>query len=55
VDLGATSITDAVSKIRAWLPGLEGETLNIAGPRASNDGEIYEKTKVVSRLVREAV
>ena len=55
VDLGATSIADAVSEIRAWLSGLEGETLNVAGPRASNDPEIYEEAReVIMRLVREA-
>ena len=54
VDLSATSIPDAVSAIRAWLSGREGETLNVAGPRASNDPEIYEKTReVVTRLIRD--
>jgi hypothetical protein len=52
VDLGATSIDDAVSEIRAWLATVEGETLNVAGPRASNDGEIYEKTReVITQLI----
>ena len=54
VDLGAMSIPEAVSAIRAWLSELEGETLNVAGPRASNDSEIYEKTReVITKLVRE--
>jgi hypothetical protein len=35
VDLGVTSIPDAVIAIRAWLSGLEGEVLNVAGPRAA--------------------
>ena len=55
MDLGATSIPDAVSAIRAWLSGLSGETLNVAGPRASNDPEIYEKTReLITLLVRGA-
>jgi hypothetical protein len=49
VDLDATSIDDAVSEIRAWLATVEGETLNVAGPRASNDLEIYEKTREAIR------
>ena len=36
------------------LSGLEGETLNVAGPRASNDPEIYEKTReVIMRIIRD--
>ena len=54
VDLDAMSIPYAVTSIRAWLSGLEGETLNVAGPRASSDPEIYEKTrKVPTRLIRD--
>jgi hypothetical protein len=54
VDLDATSINDAVSEIRAWLATIEGETLNVAGPRASNDPEIYEKTReVITRIIRD--
>jgi hypothetical protein len=52
VDLGVTSIDNAVSETRAWLATVEGETLNVAGPRASNDGEIYEKTReVITQLI----
>jgi hypothetical protein len=51
VDLDATSIDDAVSEIRAWLATVEGETLNVAGPRASNDPEIYEKTREIMMAV----
>jgi uncharacterized protein YbcI len=44
-----------------WLRDIEGETLNVAGPRASSDREIYEKTKVIisrligQRFLREAI
>jgi hypothetical protein len=51
VDLGATSIDDAVSEIRAWLATVDGETLNVAGPRASNDGEIYEETREIMMAI----
>ena len=53
VDLSTMSIADAVVTIRDWLRGLDGETLNVAGPRESNDPAIYEKTReIVSRLLR---
>ena len=56
VDLGATSIDDAVREIRAWLSTVEGETLNVAGPCASNDPEIYTKTReVMSHLIHAAI
>jgi hypothetical protein len=56
VDLGVTSIPDAVIAIRAWLSGLEGEVLNVAGPRASSDSEIYEKAKeIVTALIRTSI
>jgi hypothetical protein len=52
VDLSTTSIADAVAAIREWLSGIEGETLNVAGPRASTDSAIYEQTReIVSRLI----
>jgi hypothetical protein len=53
VDLSTMSMGDAVAVIGAWLDGLEGETLNVAGPRASSDQAIYERTReIVSRLLR---
>ena len=52
VDLSTMGIGDAVVAIGEWLSGLEGETLNVAGPRASNDPAIYEATReIVSRLI----
>ena len=35
VDLSTMSIGEAVVAIGEWLSGLEGETLNVAGPRAT--------------------
>jgi len=52
VDLSTMRIGEAVVAIGEWLSGLEGETLNVAGPRASNDPAIYEATReIVSRLI----
>lgn len=52
VDLATMSIADAVATIRAWLGGLDGETLNVAGPRASGDAEIYQAVnEVMTRLL----
>ena len=54
VDLSTMSIGDAVVAIGEWLSGLEGETLNVAGPRASGDAAIYEAAReVVSGLLRD--
>jgi hypothetical protein len=33
--------------VREWLEPLEGETLNVAGPRESSDGKIYKAVKKV--------
>ncbi|HXV13673.1 MAG TPA: putative molybdenum carrier protein [Candidatus Krumholzibacteria bacterium] len=53
VDLSTMSMGDAVAAIGGWLDGLQGETLNVAGPRASSDPAIYEKAReVVARLLR---
>ncbi len=37
----------AVTMIREWLEPLEGESLNVAGPRESSDGRIYKAVKKV--------
>jgi hypothetical protein len=37
----------AVTMVREWLEPLEGETLNVAGPRESSDGKIYKAVKKV--------
>jgi hypothetical protein len=53
VNLTPLSIADAVDTIRVWLSDLGGEMLNVAGPRASNDPLIYDKTReIVTRLIR---
>jgi len=40
-DLAALSPDDAVSRIEPWLNEIDGAVLNVAGPRASTDAEIY--------------
>jgi hypothetical protein len=45
VDLSILPMSEAVEKTREWLGAIECKTLNVAGPRASEDGEIYAKTK----------
>jgi hypothetical protein len=52
VDLAVTPIMGVVAEIRKWLVNIDGETLNVAGPRASSDPAIYEKTRdVIMRLL----
>lgn len=41
IDLAAVPSDAAAARILAWLSGLEGATLNVAGPRRSNDAGIY--------------
>ncbi len=45
VDFLASTIEEAAEKARKWLASVNCQRLNIAGPRASTDAEIYEKTK----------
>jgi hypothetical protein len=41
VDLADATPEQAIERTLGWLDGLDGATLNIAGPRRSNDPEIY--------------
>jgi hypothetical protein len=41
IDLAALSPDEAVSRISDWLEEIESAVLNVAGPRRSNDAEIY--------------
>lgn len=47
VDLNAMNTDAAVSAIAAWPTRVEGSTLNVAGPRLSDDPEIYRATRLV--------
>jgi hypothetical protein len=41
IDLAVSSPEDGVARIVAWLDNVDGAILNVAGPRRSNDSEIY--------------
>ena len=41
VDLAMETPGDAAARVAAWLVEVAPATLNVAGPRASEDGEIY--------------
>jgi Circularly permutated YpsA SLOG family len=41
LDFQETSSASATTRLRAWLDGLAPHTLNVAGPRASEDPMIY--------------
>jgi hypothetical protein len=47
VDLEKLPHPLAVTMIREWLEPLEGERLNVAGPRESSDGKIYKAVKKI--------
>lgn len=51
VDLDKVSLSEAVEIIRIWVETNKIEVLNIAGPRASKDPEIYGKTLNILRRV----
>ena len=51
VDLYNTSAFEAGLKIAAWIKQDNIETLNVAGPRASKDPEIYQKTRDIIESV----
>lgn len=44
LDFSELTIEQAVEKTNLWLDSIDCESLNIAGARASEDAEIYEKT-----------
>ena len=47
VDLDRTSVLDASLMISNWITENSLKVLNVAGPRASEDGRIYDQTKDV--------
>jgi hypothetical protein len=47
IDLAVLSIPDATSLLQQWLSGFDCKTLNVAGPRASEDPEIYLLAKLL--------
>jgi hypothetical protein len=53
VDLNLVSDSKAAEIISSWIDVREIKTLNVAGPRSSNDPKIYEATRKVLRAVIE--
>jgi len=51
IDLSAAGFDKAIEKTKEWLHSIECNTLNIAGPRASEDKEIYQKAKQFLKLL----
>jgi hypothetical protein len=51
IDADEQSIEAAVEMIRTWLSGNDVERLNVAGPPASKDPQIYEATKRILKEV----
>jgi hypothetical protein len=47
LDLANMTIERALSEARTWLATTRPTTLNVAGPRASDDLEIYAKTELI--------
>jgi predicted Rossmann fold nucleotide-binding protein DprA/Smf involved in DNA uptake len=45
IDFSALPLEQAIEKSQKWLDSIDCKTLNVAGSRASEDSEIYEKTK----------
>jgi len=46
IDFLESTTEESAAKARKWLDSIKCRRLNIAGPRASTDAEIYEKTKL---------
>jgi hypothetical protein len=54
VDANELTVEAAVQFVRAWISGNEIKVLNVAGPRASKDPQIYSTTKKILRSVLSA-
>jgi hypothetical protein len=55
VDFSESTIEQAVGKTKTRLASIDCESLNIAGARASEDAEIYGKTKEFLRSLKETM
>jgi len=51
IDLAHREIAEAAREVRAWLDSRRCRKLNVAGPRASEDSEIYDLTLQLLREV----
>ena len=54
IDLDAVDLDAALEVVRGWLSGTRCQTLNVAGPRSSEDAAIYRAAKqFLSRVVED--
>jgi len=54
IDLSETGIEQASGSVNCWISEVRPRTLNVAGPRASKDPVIYEKTcELLRQLFRQ--
>lgn len=51
IDFNADDFIDAVNTVQSWVTRNGIETLNVAGPRASEDPEIYRRTMDILKAV----
>lgn len=51
IDLTETSRLGAAQRIASWISQMDIQVLNVAGPRASEDSDIYQATKEIMRAV----
>jgi hypothetical protein len=51
LDLRETTLVMAVARLRLWLDGVDPHTLNVAGPRASEDAAIFAAVVALLRSV----
>ena len=47
MDLARVTVPEAVDQVREWLSEIRPRVLNVAGPRASDDPGIYDKTLLI--------
>ena len=51
LDLSLLAQAEAVAQLRDWLRDVDPATLNVAGPRASQDGAIGDRVAAILRAV----
>ena len=51
IDLDQLTVPESVQELRGWLQKIKPSVLNVAGPRASQDSTIYEKTCLILRTL----
>ncbi len=51
IDFERISLEQAAQKLREWIISINCRILNVAGPRASSDPQIYQKTKALLELL----